>query len=365
MIRTLIVDDEEPARQRLAQLLGFFGDVEIIGEAVDGDEAVEKISNYLPDLVFLDIQMPGRNGLEVAACLAPPRPRIVFCTAFDQYAIDAFEVHAVDYLLKPVTRNRLAKAVARIRESASELTLARDIAHAEEVQAHLFPRVLPPMTTLDYRAFSRAARGVTGDYYDFLSLAPGRLVLALADVSGKGVPAGLLMACLQGNLQSQSPGKAEKPSELIKELNQLMCNATGGRSFITFFYAVYDDARRSLTYVNAGHNAPILLGAGEDRRAGLETGGMVLGLFPEAEYQQETIELRPSDLLVCYTDGVTETFNGREEEFGEERLVQCLEQSRGLPVSETLDRILSATSEFAEGMPQQDDQTLIVARAKA
>ncbi len=115
MIRTLIVDDEKSARERLRLLLGAFDDLEIVGEAEDGLQALERIGELEPDLVLLDIQMPGCNGLEVAASLASPRPAIVFCTAFDEYAVDAFEVHAVDYLLKPVSRARLAKAIDRVR----------------------------------------------------------------------------------------------------------------------------------------------------------------------------------------------------------------------------------------------------------
>jgi two-component system LytT family response regulator len=117
MIRTLLVDDEEPARDRLRQLLSATEDVEIVGEAEDGVQALERIQELTPDLVMLDIQMPGCSGLEVAASLGRPRPAIVFCTAYDQYAVDAFELHAVDYLLKPVNRARLAAALERVRTS--------------------------------------------------------------------------------------------------------------------------------------------------------------------------------------------------------------------------------------------------------
>lgn len=115
MIQTVLVDDEELARERLKQLLRAFEDVEVVGEAADGEEAIEKILDLHPDLVFLDIQMPGCSGMEVAESLPSPRPRVIFCTAFDQYAIDAFELHAVDYLLKPINRARLAKAIERVR----------------------------------------------------------------------------------------------------------------------------------------------------------------------------------------------------------------------------------------------------------
>jgi len=119
MIRVLLVDDEQLAKDRLRQLLRPFEDVEVVGEAEDGEQAVEKALELRPDVIFLDIQMPGCSGIDVAASLPSPRPRIIFCTAYDQYAIDAFELHAVDYLLKPVTRARLCKALERVRTSAS------------------------------------------------------------------------------------------------------------------------------------------------------------------------------------------------------------------------------------------------------
>lgn len=120
MIRTLVVDDEQPSRERLRQLLGAHDDVEVVGDAEDGVQAVERIAELNPDLVLLDIQMPGLSGLEVAASLARPRPAIIFCTAFEQYAVDAFELHAVDYLLKPVNRSRLQAALDRIRTSPDD-----------------------------------------------------------------------------------------------------------------------------------------------------------------------------------------------------------------------------------------------------
>jgi len=118
MIRTLVIDDEQPARERLKQLLSAHADVEVVGEADDGVQAAEKIAELTPDLVLLDIQMPGASGLDVAASLGKPRPAVIFCTAFDQYAVDAFELSALDYLLKPVNRARLAAALDRVRASA-------------------------------------------------------------------------------------------------------------------------------------------------------------------------------------------------------------------------------------------------------
>ncbi len=119
MIRTVLVDDEQPARDRLRQLLGAHNDVEVVGEAEDGLQAAERIAELTPDLVLLDIQMPGASGLDVAASLGPPRPAVIFCTAYDQYAVDAFELSAIDYLLKPVNRARLAAALDRVRQNTA------------------------------------------------------------------------------------------------------------------------------------------------------------------------------------------------------------------------------------------------------
>ncbi|HYE86392.1 MAG TPA: response regulator [Vicinamibacterales bacterium] len=126
MIRTLVIDDEQPARERLKQLLAAHADVEVVGEADDGVEAAEKIAELSPDLVLLDIQMPGASGLDVAASLGKPRPAVIFCTAFDQYAVDAFELSALDYLLKPVNRARLASALDRVRAASDKTPAGRD-----------------------------------------------------------------------------------------------------------------------------------------------------------------------------------------------------------------------------------------------
>jgi two-component system LytT family response regulator len=135
MIRTLVVDDEQPARERLKQLLSAHADVEVVGEAGDGIEAAERIAELSPDLVLLDIQMPGASGLDVAASLGKPRPAVIFCTAFDQYAVDAFELSALDYLLKPVNRARLASALDRVRSTLAKASAGRDRALEQLTQA--------------------------------------------------------------------------------------------------------------------------------------------------------------------------------------------------------------------------------------
>ena len=160
MIRTLLIDDEQPARERLRQLLAAHHDVEVVGEAEDGLEAAEKIAQLTPDLVLLDIQMPGASGLDVAASLGKPRPAVIFCTAFDQYAVDAFELSATDYLLKPVNRARLAAALDRVRRqprqgAARPRPRARGVVAGQRPCADALPR--PPRRPLQGRP--RPGRG--------------------------------------------------------------------------------------------------------------------------------------------------------------------------------------------------------------
>lgn len=362
-LRAMLVDDEEPARDRLRAMLERFEDLEVVAEARDGAEAVDKIAAARPDLVFLDIEMPGLNGMQVAAALAPPRPRIIFCTAYDQYAIEAFEQHATDYLLKPVAAKRLDVAIRRVREALGPgRALDREVVDATRTQARLLPQQLTPMEHLDYAGICRPARGVGGDYYDFLGIGEALLGIAVGDVSGKGIFAGLLMAKLQATLQSLAPDRGAALDRLLDETNRMMHAATDLNRYASLFYALYDDAERSLTWVNAGHNPPLLLRAADTRR--LEPNGTVIGLMADAKYRPETLRLEAGDLLVLFTDGVTEALGPGGEEFGEQRLRQQLSRRSDLPAAELCAAILAAVDEFARGEPQHDDMTVVVARVR-
>ena len=360
------MDDEEAARDRLHQLLASFEELEIIGTAEDGDEALELIGTLCPDLVFLDIEMPGKTGIQVAAHLQPPRPQIIYCTAYDQFALAAFEQHALDYLLKPVSRARLTKAVDRVRESLKQNAWEEEeLKPAERTQARLFPQSLPRLRTLEYTGFCKPARGVGGDYYDFLSLGQDKLGIALADVSGKGVAAALLMAGLQGRLQSRAFENPERIDEMIAELNDSMYEATDSGKFVTLFYGVYDDENRLFNYVNAGHNPPIWVKCGTDGTISiehLEAGGMVVGAFPRARFDQGQLTLGPGETILIFTDGLTEAMNSAEEEFGEVRLVDLLEANLDRSVHELANLIEETVMDYVEPGSLHDDLTLIVAR---
>lgn len=362
-IRALVVDDEAPARLRMRDLLSAFEDVEIVGEAASGDEALDGISELRPDLVFLDIQMPGRSGLEVAALAGPPRPHFVFCTAFDRFALDAFENHALDYLLKPVTRARLARAIDRVRDSLDQTAVfRREFRQAEETQARLFPRTPPTLKSLQYAGVCRPVQSVGGDYYDFLPLGEETLGIALADVSGKGVSAALLMAGVQGRLQSLAADHSDRLPELASKLNRALCAVTDSNRFVSFFYGVYRGAERRLDYVNAGHLPPFWRQAATGKVSRLQPGGPVLGILQQAEFQQGSLEFAAGDLMLLFTDGVSESMNTAGEEFGEERLGRLFAEAAPLSSEAISQRITEAVQGFRGGSEAQDDLTLIVAK---
>lgn len=265
------------------------------------------------------------------------------------------------------------EALERERRAEQE-TVRREMEIARQVQKRLFPQILPPMSTLDYAGMCMPANGVGGDYYDFLELGDTRLAIAVGDVSGKGISSALLMASLQGMWRSHAFLRSNEVSNMMAELNHFLFASTDKKRFVTFFSGVYDDSSRRLTYVNAGHNPPMILrtdlsgisehwqphAACQVRR--LEASGIVLGVLPNAAYTESTVDLFPGDVLVCFTDGVTEAVNANGEEFGEERVLSLVASHLNLPAVELQDLILENVRTFAGPQPQHDDITLAVLR---
>jgi sigma-B regulation protein RsbU (phosphoserine phosphatase) len=273
-------------------------------------------------------------------------------------------------LLKSVAgQTGLALEVARLSEAitqeiAQRERLNREIEIAREVQEHLFPKNLPVISGLDYCGQCRPALVVGGDYFDFLPLADGKLGIAIADISGKGISAALMMAGLQASLRSQAAIAPHDLGELVTRVNGLMYEASSPERYATFFYAEYEPATRALVYVNAGHNPPIVLrrtprGSVFER---LEPGGTVVGLLPECSYQQSCFQMHEGDVLVGFTDGFTEAMNANGELWGEEQLMRTLATCDGLPSREIVARITAAADQFVGTAKQSDDMTVIAAR---
>jgi sigma-B regulation protein RsbU (phosphoserine phosphatase) len=251
---------------------------------------------------------------------------------------------------------RLIAAVAS--ETAKREVLNREMEIAREVQQRLFPQTLPPVEGLEYDGACRPALGVGGDYYDFLALSGGRLGIAIGDISGKGVPAALLMASLQASVRGQAQSGSANLALLMESVNRLVFDASPSNRYATFFYAEYEAGPRRLRYVNAGHNPPMLFRSEELLR--LETGGPVVGMFRGACYEEAEIQLESGDAIVMFTDGISESMNAADDEWGEEELALAARESLERPAAETIARIMQAADRFAAGAPQHDDMTLVV-----
>lgn len=279
-------------------------------------------------------------------------------TRFEDIDRNSFALVSFDEVTHEVeTRRRaLAEKLEAERRAAQELEIAK------QVQAGLFPHQLPALRTLDYSGICIQARAVGGDYYDFLNLGAGRLGLVIGDVSGKGIAAALLMANLQAHLRSLCAIAIEEPARLLRSVNQLFCANTTDSAYATLFFGEYDDTAQRLRYASCGHLSGIVL-----RRDGaierLESTATVLGLFETWDCEIGECRLLPGDLLALYTDGITETFNPRGEEFGERRLTEALGRHRDLPARDLLAAIVAEVQQFSP-QEQHDDITLIVARCR-
>ncbi len=262
----------------------------------------------------------------------------------------------------------LALEVARLttamgQELAVRERLSRELEIAREVQQHLFPQHLPAISGLEYCGLCHPAREVGGDYYDFLELPGGKFGVAIGDVSGKGIGASLMMASLCASLRSQA-AIAANLTELIERVNSLVYGASSVNRYATFFYAEYDPRNRQISYVNAGHNPPVVL-RGSNSACQIfrwEAGGPPVGLLPNARYEQVSFTLEPDDILVLFTDGISESMNGNDEEWSEERLIDLAKTCDGLPATAIMDRIMTAAQAFAQGAPQHDDMTVVALR---
>ncbi len=368
MIRAVLVDDEPPARVRMRQLLDAVGDVAIVGEADSALEAREVIRRTRPDLLFLDIEMPEMRGTALAASLPEPRPFIVFATAFDSYGLEAIAVDATDYLLKPVSRARLAATLERVRARLASLNVSRDVVAASAVQSHLWPGSLPRIPGFDCAAASLAARGVGGDFYDAFPIARSRWAVLLGDASGKGIAAGLVASAVQARVNTAARLAHLEPEELMAAVDRDVYASTDGARYATAIYGVLDAASSRLTLVNAGHPAVLIRHPREGNAAAariqrIAATGPALGLIEAGVFGSYSVKLPPGTILIAYTDGVSEARNPADEEFGDDRLAELVEQTRDDSAAHICARALDAVREYRGARQDQDDVTVMVVKA--
>ena len=367
----LVVDDEMANLQKLRRT--FVTDFEV-HQAGSGEEALELLGRHRYTVIITDQRMPGLSGVELlreSLKTSPEAIRIILTGYTDAEdlmdAINEGQVHR--YVTKPWEPFNLKQTVIQdveLRQLKQEnRLLTEQLRIATEVQNQLFPQVLPSIPDLEYLGICRPAREVGGDYYDFLQLQPRKLWIVVADISGKGISAALLMANLQALLRSRAPLHGESVDDLVSDINRLLHDTTDTSKFATLFCGIFDAATKRLSYVNAGHCCPILVRSSENGRPSLESlaaTGTIVGMFPETDYQKKSVQLAPGDTLIIYTDGLTESFDDANQEFGETRLEQVITRNILLRPAELGERILEEVRSHAGDTPQDDDQMLVLAR---
>src|SRR5229473_2077561 len=384
--RILIADDQQDVLDALRLLLKGHGySIETVNSPADLLSAVacQDFDILLIDLNYARDTTSGREGLDVLSRLkeiedAPP---IVAMTGWATVglAVEAMQYGVSEFVEKPWTNTRLLEILKKQiglgrerresrRRAAEELRAReeallhlqeqeREVAEAKAIQEKLLPREIPQMAGYEIASAWQSAGVVGGDYFDILPLSEETLVLCIADVSGKGMPAALLMSNLQAAVRGLS-SLSLAPNLLCSRLNSIVYRNTDSDRFITFLYAQLDGATRRLTYVNAGHNAPFVVRSdGSHER--LREGGAVLGVFATRNYEMGSAQLSPGDRVILFTDGVTEACNPAGEEFGEARLLRLLQEQRSLSADGLQAKILAAVAEFSGGR-WQDDATLVV-----
>ena len=282
-------------------------------------------------------------------------------------------LQATEGMLHPLGRNLLISTLAAISLLASMIvflfrlpayvrgrTLESQVQLARSVQQRLLPE--NNGGGIEFSGECVPADQVGGDFYDVFRTDAGETVLVLADVSGKGLPAALRMGVVHGAIRALSLGKASSDlAHMAERLNELLREG-GSAEFVTLFWAFFNPDRHTLRYVNAGHLPPLLVGAASGKLRRLETGGTVLGLLPNASYQEECVYLDGDEALIAYSDGLLEATNPAEEEFGESRLLPVVRSSAGQPTQDVLRRVMEEAHRFVEGREFQDDLTVLVAK---
>jgi sigma-B regulation protein RsbU (phosphoserine phosphatase) len=368
MTRVLVVEDEPGIALGLEDSLRLEGyQVEVV---TNGARASRRALEEPFDLILLDVMLPGKNGFDVCRELRRSgfEAPIIFLTArtVEGDRIEGLDLGANDYVTKPFSPKEL---MARVRgllrfvenNRQDRKRIEREVGAASEVQRRLFPSTLPAVAGLDYAGMCRPASGVSGDYYDYFLLPSGSLALLVADVCGKGMPAALVAAALHATVRAHAPAAGSNSGELLAEVNRTLFATTSSERFVTMFYAVYNPLDRTLTWSNAGHCPPLWVRS-SGKLSWLESQTMPAGIVREIPAIQETIRLAPDDLLLAYSDGVTEARNPEGEEFGETRL-QRLARAHSANAAAFSGAILDAVHGFVRGGIQEDDLTVLTMKA--
>jgi sigma-B regulation protein RsbU (phosphoserine phosphatase) len=368
-LRILVGDDQADVLEALRLLLKGAGYESVL---VDSPQALLRAALAQPfDLILMDLNYArdttsGAEGLDLLSNLEAQQNSapVIVMTAWGnvELAVEAMRRGACDFVQKPWDNARL---LATIRKQADEGSakmmddrrVKSELEIARNVQQKLFPNQSRRLAGLDYAGQCIPAREVSGDYYDFLDTGDRGLGFVLADVSGKGVAAALLMANLQACFRSQSQDALRQPASMLRSVNKLFYESTPPEHFATLFFGAYDDRTRRLRYANCGHLPPFLLRA-DGRVERLPGTATVLGVFKEWSSEESVVDLAPGDTLVLFSDGVTEAGVETEAEFGDDGLLAVIRANQGASAETLVNAIISAVAGEKE-----DDVTVVAIRS--
>ena len=374
--KILVVDDEPDLEHLMRQRMRRYvraGRYEFVF-AHNGVEALEKLDEQPDiDMVLSDINMPQMDGLALLDQVSKINPNIrsVIVSAYgDMKNIrTAMNRGAFDFITKPIDFDDLRITIDRTLvhmaiwrdalESRDQLVAIRnELGVASQMQQSILPKVFPKGLGYETFANMEPAREVGGDFFDFVRLEKNRVGLAIADVSGKGVPAALFMMSSRTLLKGSAIG-SEEPGIVLSSVNSLLEEDNESLMFVTVFYAVFNPATGDFAYANGGHNPPLLVHADGSSEYLPMTNGVALGVMPEHEFEENRVALTPGELVVLYTDGVTEAINAEDEEFGPERLQEVFLGGPPDSVREANELVFGAVRSFAGDTPQFDDITCV------
>ena len=368
--RVLVADDQPDVLEALRWLLTGEG---YEPEFVSSTEGVlERLRERPFDLLLMDLNYSrdttsGREGLELIPQVRAHDPSlpIVVMTGWGSVdtAVEAMRLGAKSFVQKPwedvtlleIVQREIEEAQASKRRDAKQ---QREFEDARLIQRGLLPAAMPQTAGVQLAASWQPANGVGGDCFDALTFTNGGVGLTIADVAGKGVPAALLMSNLQAAVRAFAQ-EGTAPGSVCTSVNRLLCRNIASGKFVTFCYAVVDTVAHVVTYANAGHNPPVLMHA-NGRIDRLSPTGLVLGVAHDWTYSTGSVETEPGDRLVWFTDGITEALAPDGEEFGDDRIIEILQQHRAAPADALVRTLSDAVSAWTETGPQ-DDATLIVA----
>lgn len=395
-IRIIIVDDQAVIRSGLCAFLRPYAEYQLVGEASNGEEAIQLCELVKPDVALLDVDLPPVDGLNTVQALRQrwPKMRLVALGEHSEISPEGKAAHAgADaYLPKSLTAQELVATIRKLTgvKALAEMTLYRppaddggiqperswsisenpahhnleqELEAAGKIQSELLPARSPVIKGWEISARLEPAREMSGDFYDFLSLANNNLGVVIADVSDKGMGAALFMALSCTLIRTYATQYASLPAFALNFVNQRILSHSRSGMFVTAFYGVLEPDTGRLRYVNAGHNPPIFISNHRGKSADLlRSTGMALGAIENASWQQKIIRFYPGDTLFLYTDGVTEAQDKAGFFYGEQRLMNMVRAKVGCSSQEIIDAVFADLKRFTAGVIQQDDIALMAIR---